>query len=602
MHLQPGTLLQGGKYRIEKVLGQGSFGITYLASAVMNGSLGTISVKVAIKEFFSKDMNMRKADGSVSEMSSGSLSGKYAAMFQREAKNLSHLEHKGIVNVMESFSENNTHYYVMEYIEGCNLNDYIKSNGCLSECEALENLSQIIEALSCMHNNKMLHLDLKPLNIMRRINGDLVLIDFGLSKQYNSNGEPESSTRIGGGTLGYAPLEQTNYKKEDGFSPTLDIYALGGTLYKMLTGTTPPDASTIFNDGFPEDVMQEMGISKDIISLTSWAMEPMKRKRPQTTGELLKEIKRLSPYASKDKKDASHNYSKACNEPTLAIYEICNGFHVRWNNEITENQKNKIRDLLNAMQPIGVGNQCVSTEYGQEHISNKTIMSLGEDTWHYLYPIIAGDDTDGYFHSHTIPLALKAIQQLTYLTGLPFRLSNEDEIKYLRSAHPGYWENLKTLCFSKNKELQYKTYGTHGGLNDITYSYDWDMETYDIQLICDGMKPLHHQFGFDLPYTQEFVDEISPIGFNLYKTRKGDLWNIKSPESPMYSYLGIDYEMISNIGLWHVPGGGPTSGLDYFGIKAYRSGITYYYSFEKGKFNLMEMLSDEEVEEREMWT
>lgn len=601
------TILNGKNYQycIEKVLGQGSFGITYLAKIKLSGTLGNLQtdVTVAVKEFFMRELNGRFGT-TVLTGSNSDLYHNYRKDFIREANNLSKLKHPNIVKVLESFEENNTAYFSMEYIDGCNLNDYIQSNGCLSECEALENLSQIIEALSCMHNYKMLHLDLKPLNIMRRTNGDLVLIDFGLSKQFNSDGEPESSTRIGGGTLGYAPLEQTNYKKGDGFSPTLDIYALGGTLYKMLMGTTPPDASTIFNDGFPKDLMQEFGVSPDVISLTSWTMEPMKRKRPQTTGELLKEIKRILPYASEVKKETSYNSSQVCNDPTLtlSISEICNDFHIHWNKEVTENQKNRIRNLVKSMRKIAVKNQYINTEYGQELISNNYIMSLGEASWHYLYPIIVGDDTLGHFPSCTIRLALKAIQQLAYWTGLPFRLANEDELEYLCSARPEMWENLKTLCFSKNKKLQYKTHGTQGKLNDIKSFHDWNIETYDIQLVCDGLKPLYHNFGFDVPCTQEFLDEILPIGFNLYKTRKGNLWNIKSPESPMLSYLGIDYEKISDIGIWHVPGGGPTSGIDYFGIKTHLSEITYYYSFENGEFELLEILSDEEIEEREMWT
>lgn len=580
------------QYCIEKILGQGSFGITYLAKLSIGNQ--QTNVTVAVKEFFMRELNERYGT-TVLTRSNSELYQNYRKDFIREANNLSKLKHPNIVKVLESFEDNNTAYFSMEYIDGCNLNDYIQSNGCMSECEALENLSQIIEALSYMHNNRMLHLDLKPLNIMRRTNGDLVLIDFGLSKQFNSDGEPEYSTRIGGGSFGYAPLEQTNYKK-DGFAPTLDIYALGGTLYKMLTGTTPPDASTIFNDGFPANLMQKNGISQEVIHLTSWMMEPMKRKRPQTTVELLKEIKRILPYASEIKKEASYNSSR----PTLSTYEICNDFHIHWDKEITESQKNKVRDLVESMQKIGVVNQYVNTEYGQEQISTKIIMSLGEASWRYLYPIIIGDGTVGWFPPRTVRLALNAIQQLAYWTGLPFRLSNEDEI--IHSACPEKRGNLKTLCFSKNKKLQYKTYGTHGVLNDIKSFHEWNIETYDIQLVCDGLKPLYHNFGFDIPCTQEFVDEILPIGFNLYKTRKGNLWNIKSPESPMSSYLGIDYEKISNIGLWHVPGGGPSSGFDYFGIKAYSSGITYYYSYENGKFDLLEMLSDKDVEERMTWT
>ena len=290
MQLTNGTLLQGGKYRIESVLGQGAYGITYLAMATMKGDLGNIAVKVAIKEFFSKELNLRRPDGMVAEASSDSLAGKYSNMFLREAKNLSHLEHDGIVNVLEAFPENNTHYYVMEYVDGGSLDAYIRSKGRLSERETLSLARQIGSALAFMHDNKMLHLDLKPKNIMLRADGTLCLIDFGLSKQYEADGEPESSTTIGLGTPGYAPLEQGDSDDRKSFAPTLDIYAFGATLFKMLTGKTPPRSSDIFNEGFPEEELQSLEISEETISAIRHAMSPRKGDRPQKIDEFLKEL------------------------------------------------------------------------------------------------------------------------------------------------------------------------------------------------------------------------------------------------------------------------------------------------------------------------
>ena len=287
MQLTNGTLLQGGKYKIESVLGQGAYGITYLATATMKGALGNIAVKVAIKEFFSKELNTRKVDGNVSEVSSDSLAGKYSNMFLREARNLSHLKHEGIVNVLEAFSENNTHYYVMEYVDGGSLDAYIRSKGRLSERETLSLARQIGSALSFMHENKMLHLDLKPKNIMLRADGTLCLIDFGLSKQYEADGEPESSTTIGLGTPGYAPLEQGDSDDRKTFAPTLDIYAFGATLFKMLTGKTPPRSSDIFNEGFPEDELLSLGISEATLAAIKQAMSPRMMDRPQSVEALL---------------------------------------------------------------------------------------------------------------------------------------------------------------------------------------------------------------------------------------------------------------------------------------------------------------------------
>ena len=287
MILEHGTILQGGKYTIEKALGQGSFGITYLATTKVKGPLGDISVKVAIKEFFSKELNKRGEDGTVCDSTSGSLAGRYSKMFLREANNLASLEHPGIVNVLESFSENNTHYYVMEYLEGGSLDDYILSKGHLSETESLEYIRQIGSALSYMHSRNMLHLDLKPKNIMLRSDGCLSIIDFGLSKQYESSGEPESSTTIGLGTPGYAPLEQGSEDDRRVFAATLDVYALGATMYKMLTGKTPPRASDVMNDGLPVSDLKKYGVSEDTIASIEKAMAPPKRKRYQSVDDFI---------------------------------------------------------------------------------------------------------------------------------------------------------------------------------------------------------------------------------------------------------------------------------------------------------------------------
>ena len=607
MQLKPGTLLQNGKYKIEKVLGQGSFGITYLAAmkTKIGGNLGDIetNVIVAIKEFFMRDINGRMGSA-VMTGSDQEVYHNYRKDFIREANNLSKLKYPHIVNVLEFFEENNTTYFSMEYIDGGNLNDYIQSKGCLSEQESLENTVQILEALSCMHNNKMLHLDLKPLNIMRRASGDLVLIDFGLSKQFNSDGEPESSTRIGHGTMGYAPLEQSAYKKEDGFCPYIDIYALGGTLYKMLTGMTPPDASTIFNEGFPEDIMIAKGIGKDVISLTQKAMEPMKKKRIQTTSEFINEVNRILPYASakcSDKTDVIYESSAKYADSTL---ELCNGFAINWSVSATEFEKNKIRDLLSKMFKIGEKKQFIQTEYGMEEMRAIPVMSLGLCSTDYLYPILEGEDTVGYFPPTTVNNILRFIQRLSQLTGLSFRLSDKEEIIISeQTAAPFFWESLKTLCYSKSKKLQYKTYGlVDAGVCDVESIEELCFTEYDFQLVCDGLKPIYNKNGFDIQSTQEIVDEILPIGFGLYKVRKGNMWNIKSPNSPMCSYLPSDYDNISDIKVCQIPGGGALGGFYYLGIEARNDEYTSYFSLENGKFKLIETLSDDEIKSRLEWT
>lgn len=292
-----GTILHGEAYdyKIMDVLGQGTFGITYKAKVEMRGALGRLdsNMYVAVKEFFMKEVNGRENSSVTSgSTSNGGLFYYYRDKFEREARNLSTLSHPNIVKVLEAFHANGTTYYSMEYIDGISLDKKIAQSpqGRMPLTEAIETLKQIGAAIAFMHSRNMLHLDVKPGNVMMRKDGTAVLIDFGLSKQYTSDGEPESSTKVGAGTPGYAPIEQASYHEGKGFPTMMDVYALGGTLFKMLTGQRPPEASEILNEGFPTDSLRQLFIPDNIVNSISKAMAPLKKDRWQTVDEFVKHL------------------------------------------------------------------------------------------------------------------------------------------------------------------------------------------------------------------------------------------------------------------------------------------------------------------------
>lgn len=287
MQLKQGTLLKEGIYRIEKVLGQGSFGITYLATIVKGKRNGQ---KVAIKEFFMRGINSRTENGEVTSCSDNSLSGHYREKFICEAEKLTSMNHPNIVNAFDVIEELNTSYYVMDYVQGEDLNSYLKKYK-ISINEAIDIATKVAYGLNYMHESQhMLHLDLKPGNIMRRSSdGEIILIDFGLSKYYNSQGTPDTSTDIGLGTNGYAPIEQISYDgTSKDFKTTIDVYALGATFYKLLTGKTPLNAYEYLSKS--DDIECELslvGVPVNIIEIVKKAMSPSPKLRYQTVRDLI---------------------------------------------------------------------------------------------------------------------------------------------------------------------------------------------------------------------------------------------------------------------------------------------------------------------------
>ncbi len=209
-HLQPNTTLQSGKYRIERVLGQGGFGITYLAVQT------SLERNVAIKEFFMKDFCSR--DNTLLTTGSTKIVEQCRKKFIKEARNLARLSHPNIIGVIDVFEENGTVYYVMPYLTGGSLEDYVKKNGSLSESESMKYIRQIASALKYMHEEQHIcHYDVKPANILLDKKGNAVLIDFGISKNYDANGHETTTTPIGM-SEGYAPIEQYQQNVEE-FSP-----------------------------------------------------------------------------------------------------------------------------------------------------------------------------------------------------------------------------------------------------------------------------------------------------------------------------------------------------------------------------------------------
>lgn len=638
--LQPGTVIHGthNDYRIERVLGQGSFGITYVANVRLKGRLGAIesAAMVAIKKFFLRDVSSRNGLR-VFSVSDSTLCSDYRRDFLREAQNLSRLDNDHIVKVLETIEENDTVYYVMEYLSGGNLDQHILSHGKLSCREALDIAIQIGEALKCMHAQHMLHLDLKPLNVMRGEDGHIVLIDFGLSKCFGADGQPESSTRIGQGTTGYAPIEQHSFKKADGFMPTLDIYALGATLFKMLTGSVPPEASVVLNEGLPVDELSSAGVPPAVIALVERAMQPLRRMRHQTVGEFVDEAQRLlasapssvgrpaSPSADvptpvgeairrSDGWSDSPKSAFAVRESIFTKDEATyregayrgtpEMIEVFWKRMLGEDTKQKLRSLLSGMRRVRVWN---NNPYDEDNGDKVEVFTLGDDSLAKVMDIINNRATDGYFPRLNLQTALRAVLLLEEMTGHSFRLASESEIvfeRYNPERKDRYlcFDGFKDGFYLINKDnLSAPMMQNHEYITKLDARTDLFSDSYGMQIVCDGASPMCNGASFNLRATQMVHEEMQPIGNSFYRVRSGNQWNISSYFSPVMPLLPQWHDNISNFSVRTVPG--PAFGLPYVGVVATDlSGYTYYYKWTGSNFELIAKYDKKEREEREQLT
>ncbi|MBQ9466974.1 MAG: protein kinase [Muribaculaceae bacterium] len=332
--LPPGTVLRGHeiKYKIIKVLGQGGFGITYLASGMfLQGNIWQDG-RFAIKELFVKDICHRDAGDPTMRYGQGSQAviDRSLGDFKSEASKLEQIckdnaerarrtgadsliiNNRHIVPVNEIFEANGTAYFVMEYLDGGSLRDMVNREGPLPEAKALRLMRPIISAVDFLHSKRIMHLDIKPDNIvMRSERGALraapMLIDFGLSLHFDSGGHRTSMAHGCGYTPGYSPLEQMSGVST--FDPKLDVYSLGATLYFLLTGLDPENASTIST----EDVMRRLnGVSPEAVTAICNAMQRDSALRTYSAPALLEQLNSLPEVPD----DMPSGYTRRVDTPT----------------------------------------------------------------------------------------------------------------------------------------------------------------------------------------------------------------------------------------------------------------------------------------------
>lgn len=422
MQLQSNTVLQGGKYKIEKVLGQGGFGITYLG--IQTG----LNRPVAIKEFFMKEYCEREETTSkvlLGSQGSRDIVDRFRTKFIKEAQTIAQMDNPHIIRIHDIFEENATAYYVMEYIDGDSLETLIQKRGKLDISLTLIYIHQIAKALDYIHQKKILHLDIKPSNILLRHEEDVVLIDFGISKRYDDAGSQTSTTPTGI-SKGYAPIEQYRQGGTSMFMPSTDIYSLGATMYKLLTGETPPEASEIVDDGLTLPTY----IDKKTATTIEKCMAPARKQRPQSVAEFLSliaiksyEYPQDSIYDSQ-KEDTIIQPSTNNNHLSIDVkgisFRMCfieegtfiMGATPEQEYEAYGDEKNKKKISI---QNFYLGETAVTQKLWNTVMENNQSSSVGDNL-----PIENISWID----------CINFIQKLNSITGYKFRLPNEEEWEY----------------------------------------------------------------------------------------------------------------------------------------------------------------------------
>jgi formylglycine-generating enzyme required for sulfatase activity len=298
--LLPSSYTLHHRYQITRTIGQGGFGITYEAYDE------TLDTKVCIKELFVSGQNTRGANNSVLSQDVKDFSFEdFVGRFIAEARQLARFSQPNIVSVRDIFPANGTAYMVMEYIEGQTLKQYVAGKGSLTTEQALPVFNQLLDAVETVHNAGMLHRDIKPDNIMIGAKNRLVLIDFGSARSFIEGKTSTHSTIL---TPGYAPIEQYGSKKQRG--AYTDIYSLGATLYFMLTGSKPMDATDRYSEEMPAPHKLNPKISEQLGSAVMLAMEMKTEDRFQSVIDFRNGINLFEHREGSKNKPTSKNEEK----------------------------------------------------------------------------------------------------------------------------------------------------------------------------------------------------------------------------------------------------------------------------------------------------
>lgn len=547
--------------------------------------------------------------------------------FYDEVKRSPYLGHyKGITPAtLEQFETEDGFFSVFLFFEGETLCNMAGRLGGLQERDALLIMEQLAEGVCFLHNQGLLHLDLKTLNVLINNYGQLQIIDTDTLcdvhriKEFAAAGMPF--------TIGYASPEVINASKGIHIGPAADIYSLGAILFNLLTNQAPPSLPFLLSEGFPAEVLERRGVSEETIELIRSCFSIPERKRPQTVQRFLLSVRHILnpdiPMAEKTARDKGEfeeeekTAKPMAEEKPVDTFEDSSAtiFSPVWPDNIAPKVREAVMEILSHVHQVGEKTVSHATEYGLEEKSFPI--------WGYhalvscnLYADIMETERDTAKNHLPIKLSVNDILlffiRLQQLTGLSFRLSSPYENCNVVSAPQIYWEQNPVLMYDeqcgfgyfdviaisealKTKHELTKEERMHffKSINCTPYN---GPETFAFEIVCERTEAEFHGNFFNRPWTQEPMEAISPLGFGYYKTLKEGLWRVTTPELSPSNLLQTAYAEISPIGLYRLPTKEKTR-PKFVGLKAKTENRVALYVLFNRHFNRILDVPKEEWDE-----
>lgn len=535
-------------------------------------------------------------------------------------------DYNGITpDAFEHFETEDGYFSVFHFFDGETLSNLAGRLGGLQERDALLIMEQLAEGVCFLHNQGLLHLDLKTLNVLINNEGQLQIIDTDTLcdvhriKEFAAAGMPF--------TIGYAAPEVINASKGIHIGPAADIYSLGAILFNLLTNQAPPSLPFLLSEGFPAEVLERRGVSEETVELIRSCFSIPERKRPQTVQRFLLSVRHiLNPdipmgeKAAKAKGEFEEEEKTArpmAGEKPVETYEDSSDtvFSPAWASCITPEAREAVMEILSHVHQVGEKTVSHATEYGLEEKSFPI--------WGYhalvscnLYADIMGFEKDNAKIHLPVNLSVNDILlffiKLQQLTGLSFRLSSPYENCNVISAPQVYWEQNPVLMYDEQCGFGYFDVKAIGEVlktkHELTEEermhffksinctpYDGP-EAFAFEIVCERTEAEFHGNFFNRPWTQEPMEAICPLGFGYYKTLKEGLWRVTTPELSPSNLLQTAYEEISPIGLFQMPAKGK-SRPKFIGLKAKADERVALYVLFNRHFNRILDIPEEEWNE-----